>query len=127
MNWLKPLIHLRKVGYVIHTRIGPIEDFQGWQKVDDPSHGYNFFTWTYFITHRDGYYQKYFKDDRLAFFAENIKPNARVLIIVDKEALVFPYLIRRPDLGITATNANKVYLKGKYIHFANLNGLLYLE
>ncbi len=126
-NRLKPLINLRKVGDVIHSKIRPIDNFQRWQKVDAAFYGYDFLNWTYFVAHRDGYFRLYHQDDRVAFFTENIKSNTRLLLIGDGDALVFPFLISRPDIKITVANAKQVLINGKITHFSDLNDLIALK
>jgi hypothetical protein len=100
LNLKRPAVNLVRIGHYLNKNIVKIAFFQDKTFNDYDIYGYSFLPWVYYVINRDGFYIRWFKDDRLDKFITTIRPHSEVLMISNNNFMLFPYFLKRPDLNI---------------------------
>lgn len=108
MNYFKPFMDMRQAGLWVHQHVVHVKEMEGKGEGDRRYYRYPVFTWVNFVVNRDSYWWRYYRDERITFFIQTVKPNSRLLWVGHKFSWTFPYLLKRPDVSITVTNPERL-------------------
>jgi hypothetical protein len=107
-NYYRPFLNLRQAGLWLHRHVMPLAEMTGKGDGDPRFYRYPVFSWVDFVTNRDRYALRYYRDERLEVYTRRLRPGARVLLVADEFAWIFPYLFTRPDVRMTLTTPERL-------------------